>query len=705
MDLILGSSRLQSLQSWLGGSILPLGILIVVAMMVLPIPPILLDVFFSLNILLGLLVLMVSLHTFRPLDFSSFPTVLLVATVLRLALNVASTRVVLSEGHNGPDAAGKVIEAFGAFVIAGNFVVGLFVFLILVIINLVVITKGAGRVSEVSARFTLDAMPGKQMAIDADLNAGILTPEEATERRAELSRETDFHSAMDGASKFVKGDAIAGILILIINVIGGLAIGVLQHDLPVGIAAENYVLLSVGDGLAAQIPSLLLSIATAIIVTRVSASHDMATHISGEVSISRAWFPVAGVLGLIGIIPGMPNTLFLTMAAFSAIVGVVCRVAERRAALEPDYTEEEPQADDSPNKERLDIKEVADNAPITVLLSYPLLSLVDDSAEGGPLVNRITSVRKDVSKSLGFVIPKVRVTDDLMLAPNHYRIRIGQKIVGEDLVYPDRKLALPSGRSVLQLDGIEAKDPSFGMEAIWIRSDQQAEAEANEYVVIEPESVIATHLSQLLQSHASELLGQDDVQAILDHLAEAAPQLVSSVVPKIIPLHTLTGVLRQLLIERIPISDMRRILEMIPELTGKNLSLVELAEALRPALVHLLIQQVVPIKDALPVVTLAPELEQLLVNAARHGDQDSLMLDPSLAQALLQEISGILEELASQNKQALIVVSPVLRRKLASFVRQHLTDVVIISATELPNARKIDIVATISGQAQTAGGA
>ncbi|NBT40922.1 MAG: flagellar biosynthesis protein FlhA [Alphaproteobacteria bacterium] len=682
MDLILGSSRLQSLQSWLGGSILPLGILIVVAMMVLPIPPILLDVFFSLNILLGLLVLMVSLHTFRPLDFSSFPTVLLVATVLRLALNVASTRVVLSEGHNGPDAAGKVIEAFGAFVIAGNFVVGLFVFLILVIINLVVITKGAGRVSEVSARFTLDAMPGKQMAIDADLNAGILTPEEATERRAELSRETDFHSAMDGAS-----------------------IGVLQHDLPVGIAAENYVLLSVGDGLAAQIPSLLLSIATAIIVTRVSASHDMAKHISGEVSISRAWFPVAGVLGLIGIIPGMPNVLFLTMAAFSAIVGVVCRVAERRAALEPDYTEEEPQADDSPNKERLDIKEVADNAPITVLLSYPLLSLVDDSAEGGPLVNRITSVRKDVSKSLGFVIPKVRVTDDLMLAPNHYRIRIGQKIVGEDLVYPDRKLALPSGRSVLQLDGIEAKDPSFGMEAIWIRSDQQAEAEANEYVVIEPESVIATHLSQLLQSHASELLGQDDVQAILDHLAEAAPQLVSSVVPKIIPLHTLTGVLRQLLIERIPISDMRRILEMIPELTGKNLSLVELAEALRPALVHLLIQQVVPIKDALPVVTLAPELEQLLVNAARHGDQDSLMLDPSLAQALLQEISGILEELASQNKQALIVVSPVLRRKLASFVRQHLTDVVIISATELPNARKIDIVATISGQAQTAGGA
>jgi flagellar biosynthesis protein FlhA len=519
MSFVTMPPQLRTLQSVLGGMVLPLGILMLVAMMVLPLPIMLLDIFFTFNILISLLILMIALHTYRPLDFSSFPSLLLVATVLRLALNVASTRIVLSEGHNGTGAAGKVIEAFGAFVIGGNFVVGIFVFIILVIINLVVITKGAGRVSEVSARFTLDAMPGKQMAIDADLNAGILTPEEATAKRDDVGREADFHGAMDGASKFVKGDAIAGVLILAINVIGGLAIGLTQHDLPLDIAAENYVILSVGDGLVAQIPSLLLSIATAIIVTRVSSSQDMAQHIASEVSLSRAWFPVAGVLALIGMVPGMPNLLFLLVAFIALGIGVACLISEREELTEAaggavaggDPALGQMIDDDEKDPNSLDVTDVADLAAISVLLSYPLLNLVDDDS-GGPLVRRITAIRKEVSQGLGFVVPSVRVRDDLALGPNLYRIKIGQTVVAEDIIYPDRKLAIPSDSSNVKIDGLDVKEPSFGIDATWIYQDRQAEAEAQGYVVIEPEAVLATHLSQVLYKHAGELIGQDEVQ-------------------------------------------------------------------------------------------------------------------------------------------------------------------------------------------------
>ena len=689
--------QMRTLQSALGGMVLPAGILVLVAMMVLPLPILLLDILFTFNILLSLLILMIALHTYRPLDFSSFPSMLLVATVLRLALNVASTRIVLSEGHNGTGAAGKVIEAFGAFVIGGNFAVGIFVFIILVIINLVVITKGAGRVSEVSARFTLDAMPGKQMAIDADLNAGILSPEEATAKREDVGREADFHGAMDGASKFVKGDAVAAILILAINVIGGLAIGITQHDLPLSLAAENYVILSVGDGLVAQIPSLLLSIATAIIVTRVSSSTDMAEHIASEVSLSRAWFPVAGVLALIGIVPGMPNMLFLIGALIALGIGVACLRAEREtgtADVAPDMLDHSMEDDKDPNS--LDVTDVADLAAISILLSYPLLNLVDDDT-GGPLVRRITAIRKEVSQALGFVIPSVRVRDDLGLAPNLYRIKIGQTVVAEDMIYPDRKLAIPSDASNIKIDGMNVKEPSFGIDAIWIYHDRQAEAEAHGYVVIEPEAVLATHLSQILYKHAGELIGQDEVQELLDNLAKTAPSLVQSVVPKLVPLHNITAIVRNLLKERIPISDMRRILEVLSELAGRNMGVPELSEALRPYLVELLIQQSVPLNQPIPVITIDSDFEHLLINTARQSESEQLMLDGALAQRLVKSLTTTNEEQIAKGQKPHLVVSPLIRRKLSMFLRQYLPELIVLSFAELPEARKVEVVATISG--------
>jgi flagellar biosynthesis protein FlhA len=704
MSFVTMPPQLRTLQSVLGGMVLPLGILMLVAMMVLPLPIMLLDIFFTFNILISLLILMIALHTYRPLDFSSFPSLLLVATVLRLALNVASTRIVLSEGHNGTGAAGKVIEAFGAFVIGGNFVVGIFVFIILVIINLVVITKGAGRVSEVSARFTLDAMPGKQMAIDADLNAGILTPEEATAKRDDVGREADFHGAMDGASKFVKGDAIAGVLILAINVIGGLAIGLTQHDLPLDIAAEYYVILSVGDGLVAQIPSLLLSIATAIIVTRVSSSQDMAQHIASEVSLSRAWFPVAGVLALIGMVPGMPNLLFLLVAFIALGIGVACLISEREELTEAaggavaggDPALGQMIDDDEKDPNSLDVTDVADLAAISVLLSYPLLNLVDDDS-GGPLVRRITAIRKEVSQGLGFVVPSVRVRDDLALGPNLYRIKIGQTVVAEDIIYPDRKLAIPSDSSNVKIDGLDVKEPSFGIDATWIYQDRQAEAEAQGYVVIEPEAVLATHLSQVLYKHAGELIGQDEVQELLDNLAKTAPSLVQSVVPKLMPLHNITAIVRNLLKERIPISDMRRILEVLSEMAGRNLGVAELSEALRPYLVELLIQQSVPLSQPIPVITIDSDFEHLLINTARQSDSEQLMLDGALAQRLVKSLTTTNEEQIAKGQKPHLVVAPVIRRKLSMFLRQYLPELVVLSFAELPEARKVEVVATISG--------
>ena len=671
---------------------LPLGILMLVAMMVLPLPSFLLDIFFTSNILLSLLILMVAMNAFRPLDFSSFPTILLFATILRLGLNVASTRVVLSQGHTGTDAAGKVIEAFGAFVVAGNYVVGIFVFIILVIINLLVITKGAGRVSEVSARFTLDAMPGKQMAIDADLNAGALTTEEAKQRREEISKESDFYGSMDGASKFVKGDAIAGILILIINILGGLIIGIWLHGLGIEEAANTYFLLSVGDGLVAQIPSLLLAIATAIIVTRVSETQNLGEHISKQMNLSRAWLPVSGVLILIGIVPGMPNTLFLIAGFGAALASFLSRRSE---TIEEEQELEKLSApEENESEEKINLSEIADNSPISVQLGYGLIGMVDEES-GGPLVNRITGIRKQVSKDLGFIIPAVRVKDDLTLPANQYRIRVGQTIVGEDTIYPDRKLAIPGDSSKVKIAGIEVIDPSFGMEAIWIESHKKAEAEANGYMVVEPESVLATHFSRILFRNAGKLIGQDDVQSLLDNLSESAPQLVQSVIPKIVPLHSLTGVLRLLLDERVPISDLRQVLETLSGMNLTNMSIQDMAEALRPDLAGLLIQRLAPLNDPLPVITFSSGLEHMLIGMVRQSGEEGLVLDNALAQKLITSLVQANEKIGAEGKQAALVVSPAIRKQISSIVRQHIEDIIVMGFTELPDNRKINIVASI----------
>jgi len=589
----------------------------------------------------------------------------------------------------------------------------MFVFVILVIINLVVITKGAGRVSEVSARFTLDAMPGKQMAIDADLNAGVLTNEEAKIRREEITQEADFYGAMDGASKFVKGDAIAGILILAINIIGGLIVGLAQHDLSLESAGKSYVLLSIGDGLVAQIPSLLLAIATAIIVTRVSSTHDMATHIGKQVGMSRAWIPVTGVLLLIGFVPGMPNFLFVTAAVGAGITAFLVRRAEQNptedtlpmgsggqpamggAGAAPGAAA--PDGSDTGAPDRIDLSDVTDNSPVSIQLGYGLIEMVDEET-GGPLVNRITSIRKQISRNLGFVIPAVRVRDDMSLNANQYRVRIGQTIVGEDEVYPDRKLAIPGEQSNLKLPGIEVKEPTFGIDAVWIEQHKQSEAERSGYVVVEPETVLTTHVSHLMNKFAGELLGQDDVQALLDNLSASAPNLVQSVVPKLIPLHSLTGILRELLAERMPISDLRRILETLANLAGKNLSIAESAEALRPGLAGLLIQQLAPLSQPLPVITLSSELEHMMIQMTRQSGEAGLMLDNALAEKLITSVTQASERVSAEGRTAVMVVSPAIRKHLSAIIRHHIDDMVVLGFTELPDNRKINVVATISGE-------
>ena len=699
MDAVLQRLNLPNLRSALSGSVLPAGILILVAMMVLPLPSILLDVFFVTNILVSLLVLMVAMHTYRPLDFSSFPSLLLIATVLRLGLNVASTRVVLTEGHSGSDAAGEVIEAFGAFVIAGNYAVGIFVFVILIIINLVVITKGAGRVSEVSARFTLDAMPGKQMAIDADLNAGVLSNEEAKQRREDIASEADFYGAMDGASKFVKGDAVASILILVINVVGGLIIGIAQHDMPVTAAAENYVLLSIGDGLVAQIPSLLLAISTAVIVTRVSSTQDMAEHIGRQINLSRAWIPVAVVLGLIGLVPAMPNWLFLSGAAISAGLAFMSYYKEQNQPEEEALDMAENDAEE-PNSDTITLDDIADNSAVSIQLGYGLIEMVNNE-DGGLLSSRVTGIRRQVSTALGFVVPSVRIRDDMKLQANTYQIKIGQTIVGEDKIYPDRKLAIAGEDTKVKIDGIEVKDPTFGMDAIWISSNQVRDAESRGYVTIAPESVLATHLSHLLYKYADQLVGQDDVQKLLDNLASTAPNLVQSVVPKLIPLHNLTGVLRILLQERVPISDMRRILENISHLVSRNMSIPDMAESLRPELSGMLIQQVAPLNSPLPVITLNSELENMLITMERQSGEEGLVLDAALSEKLLTRLNQINDDMSSNSKQAVLVVSPIIRRSLSKLIRHHIDDMIVIGFTEIPDNRKIELVATISGDAES----
>jgi flagellar biosynthesis protein FlhA len=678
----------------MSGSLLPVGILALVGMLVLPLPVVLLDMFFVFNITISLLILMVALHTHRPLDFSSFPNLLLLATVLRLGLNVASTRIVLSEGHNGVDAAGKVIQAFGEFIVAGNYAVGLFVFAILVIINLVVITKGAGRVSEVSARFTLDAMPGKQMAIDADLNAGVLTPEEATDRRADVSKEADFYGSMDGASKFVKGDAIAGILILAINVIGGLIIGIAQHDLNVIQAAEFYVLLSIGDGLVAQIPSLLLSIATAIIVTRVSSSENMSEHITRQVNLSAAWLPTSLVMLALGLVPGMPNILFI---GFAVITGIFAWNSRRKevAALSGEVIAEG--GEDLTEEVEFGLVDVKDASKISVNIGYGLVPLVDEG-KADNLVPKVTRLRKEISKALGFIVPGVRIRDDLNLEASQYQIKIGQKIVADDLIYADKKLAIASDSTNLELSGLKVKEPAFGVDAYWIDKELQADAEAKGYVIVEPDDVLTTHLNQIVNSYASDLLGQEEVQELLDNLKVSYPNLVDTVVPKVMPLNQVTSVMKCILEEGVPISDLRLILESLSSMNIQKMDSDDIAERIRPKLVPLLIQKLLKFKDTIPLITFSPELEQMILTTVRQNpDEKMLLIEGTLAKKILSNLNEASEQFNSEGKPVFLIVAPQIRKHVARFVRSQLPSINVLSFLELPEDRSVEIAFTVGG--------
>tara|TARA_B100001057_G_scaffold386463_1_gene393407 strand:+ start:4879 stop:6987 length:2109 start_codon:yes stop_codon:yes gene_type:complete len=683
---------MRSIGSNLMNSLLPFGIIALVAMLVIPLPVALLDTFFVLNITISLLILMVAMHSHRPLDFSSFPNLLLIATVLRLGLNVASTRIVLKDGHTGPGAAGKVIEAFGDFIVSGNYAVGIFVFSILVIINLVVITKGAGRVSEVSARFTLDALPGKQMAIDADLNAGILTPDEAKARREEVTKEADFYGSMDGASKFVKGDAIAAILILLVNIIGGLIIGLLQHNLSIGAAAEAYILLAIGDGLVAQIPSLLLSIATAIIVTRVSSAQNMSEHITKQVNLSSAWIPTSLVILALGLVPGMPNALFILFAVLAGLLAFIAHRKESSGSL----SDKDQDFDDSQeDKADFDIASVKDNSKISLNIGYGLVALVSSEDEDS-LVPSVTKIRKEVSMRLGFVVPGIRIRDDMDLEPSQYQIKIGEKIVADDYIFSDKVLAIPDDNVQVELQGLKVNDPAFGVEAFWIDPALSNDAQSKGYVTVDPTSVIITHVGQILNDFASELLGQDEVQGLIDDLETSHPNLVQSVIPKIIPLHQLTALLKNLLSEAVPISDLHVIINELSNANIQKLSNDDISEQIRPKLIPLLIQRLTKFKETLPLITLSPDLEQMILNAVKQNpDEKMLLIDGVLAKRILSNLNTAAEDLNKQGKAVFLIVAPQIRRHVARFVRAQISSVNVLSFTELPEDRSVEIAYTI----------
>ena len=701
---------------------IPVLLLMLLGMMILPIPPLMLDAFFSFNIALSLVVLLVSVYAMRPLDFAAFPTILLVATLLRLALNVASTRVVLLNGHEGGDAAGKVIQAFGEVVIGGNYAVGLVVFLILMIINFIVVTKGAGRISEVSARFTLDAMPGKQMAIDADLNAGLIDQEEARERRKDVASEADFYGAMDGASKFVRGDAIAGILILIINIIGGLGIGMVQHGLDFSTALQNYILLTIGDGLVAQIPSLLLSTSAAILVTRVNSSEDMREQVMSQMFASpKALAISAGVLLLMGSIPGMPHFAFLGLGLLCA--GLAYFIYWRSQQPEPvddtgQFSQRERAGDSgrgggatvsSPQGNTASLPPARETAeldwddvqPVDIIgleVGYRLIPLVD-RAQGGELLGRIKGVRRKLSQDMGFLIPSVHIRDNLDLLPNGYRISLMGVPLAQAEVYADREMAINPGQVFGELDGAKTKDPAFGLDAVWIDASQKEKAQTLGYTVVDASTVVATHLNQLLQQHTWELLGHEDVQKLLDMLARTSPKLVEELVPNTVSLNVLLKVLQNLLRERVPIRDMRSIAEALAGSGGKSQDPATLTSLARVALARQIVQGIVGSDAELPVITLQPELEQLLLNtiqqAQKSGADEGAFIEPGLAERLRQSLQEAAQRQEVAGKPVVLLVAAPLRNVLARFARNSVTDIHVLAYTEVPENKQISIDASV----------
>ncbi len=705
---------------------IPIVLLMLLGMMMLPLPAFLLDVFFSFNIALSIVVLLVGVYALRPLDFAVFPTILLLATLLRLALNVASTRVVLLEGHNGGDAAGKVIQSFGEVVIGGNYAVGLVIFLILIIINFVVVTKGAGRISEVSARFTLDAMPGKQMAIDADLNAGIIDQDEAKQRRKDVSSEADFYGAMDGASKFVRGDAIAGILILVINVIGGLTIGMMQHQLEFSDAVEKYILLTIGDGLVAQIPSLLLSVSAAIMVTRVNSAEDMRQQVMRQMfDTPKALGISSGVLFLMGIIPGMPHVAFLSLSAGCAGLAYLVHLRNAKGTIEEvtnhlsdnvnhlrsgevplQNSLPQPATDQLPPIEgRTDSPEISwdDVMPIDIIgleVGYRLIPLVD-KAQNGELLGRIKGVRKKLSQDVGFLIPSVHIRDNLDLLPSQYRITLMGVTLGESEVYLDKDLAINPGQVFGDIEGEKTKDPAFGLDAIWVDSSHKDKAQTLGYTVVDVSTVIATHLNQIMQQHSDEILGHEDVQQLLDNLAKNSPKLVEELTPNTVSINVLRKVLQNLLREKVSIRDFRSIAEAITGVgAGQNADV--LTAACRQSLSRQIVQSIVGSAADLPVMTLDPQLEQLLLNsvaqAQNSGVDESSFIEPTMAEKLQTSLIESSSKLEMEGKSLVLLVAAPLRLVLAKFTHLFIPDLHVMSFNEVPSNKQLVIEASIGTQ-------
>jgi flagellar biosynthesis protein FlhA len=671
----------------------PVLLIVTLMMVMIPLPPFILDLSFTFNIALSLVVLLATIYTQKPLDFAVFPTVLLVATLLRLALNVASTRVVLLAGHTGTGAAGKVIEAFGAFVVGGNYAVGLVVFIILLIINFVVVTKGAGRISEVSARFTLDAMPGKQMAIDADLNAGIIDQAEARQRRADVIQEADFYGAMDGASKFVRGDAIAGILILLINILGGLAVGVLQHDLALQEALHNYTLLTIGDGLVAQIPSLLLSTAAAIMVTRASSSQDMGEEVVKQLfGTPQALGVTAGIIGLLGLIPGMPNLVFLSLAGSAAYLA--WRIHHGQEGKTPIETASPSRIMPTEDSQEVGWEDVPSLDSIGMEVGYRLITLVDRN-QNGQLLARIRGVRKKLSQELGFLIPPVHIRDNLDLGPTTYRIALLGVTVAEAEALPDRNLAINPGQVHGELPGINTHDPAFKLPAVWIEPGVRELAQSLGYTVVDTSTVIATHLNQLLITHAHELLGHEETQQLLDRLSNSAPRLVQDLIPKILPLRVIVKVLQNLLAERVPIRDIRTIAETLAEHGARSQDPDILTAATRAALGRMIIQNINGLNHELTVITLSGELEQILLRTLQMGGEEHMPLEPGLAERLHKSLATTAEKQDTIGQAAVLLVPDTIRVILARFVRHGIPNLHVLGFGEIPEDRKLKVIATV----------
>ncbi len=683
-------------QSNLKGLAGPTLIILIMAMMILPLPPFLLDLLFTFNIALSIMVLLVSLYSLKPLDFASFPTVLLMSTLMRLSLNVASTRVVLMEGHTGPDAAGKVIEAFGHFLVGGNYAVGIVVFVILVVINFVVITKGAGRIAEVSARFALDAMPGKQMAIDADLNAGQIGEEEARNRRAQISQEANFFGSMDGASKFVRGDAVAGIIIMLINIVGGLVVGVLQHDLDFATAAHNYTLLAIGDGLVAQIPALIISTAAGMVVSRVSTDEDLGEQVVNQLfSKPQVLLLTGGIVSGMGLIPGMPHFAFLLLGGL--LLGGA-HMLKNKAPVEAE-TNALPLAEAT----ALSSQEASwdDVMPVDVLgleVGYRLIQMVD-KFQDGELLKRIMGIRKKFANEIGFLPAPVHIRDNLEFKPNAYRITLKGVEIGCGEAQPGMMLAINPGRVMGVIPGISTQDPAFGLPAVWIDPALREQAQSLGYTVADPSTVVATHLNHLIQTHAAELLGRHEVQQLLDHLAKSAPKLVEDVVPKMLPLSTLQKVLHNLLEEAVHIRDMRTIIETLADNATQTQDPAQLTSAVRIALGRAITQQLFPSVSEMQVVALNPGLERLLLQAMQSDSNGSAGIEPGLADTLMRETASAAEHQEQLGLPPVMLVPAQLRTQLSRFLRRTVPQLKVLSHAEIPDSRKIRVAMMIGSGA------